>query len=272
LIIISKNICICILFITYFLSHYSILQAQNYSGRYFERTKYAYEHDWRKDSEENLIALDLFIDIEKCCLNNDYTSAISLINKIITEHPHGRLGKPRITRSIGTRVSRDYCYGYRNKIYDFALTYKAILLCKINKFIEAQIILEAYLSNLKSLNNYSEDYKIDFLNDTKFIDKFSGKWTVENRSFANEISQRKDSWFFWEISQYRPDKISFMLLIALYRLHNNEEKALKTIKEFTNIFPNFEKKFNYKKLMTLNEIYLKDILTQGNYVFWNLYY
>jgi len=268
----KKKTFLLILFIIFLLSRYLFLQAQNYSSRYPERTKYAYEHDWRKDSEENFIALDLFIDVEKSCLNSDYTSAISLIDKIITKHPHGRLGKPRITNSISTGVSRDYCYGYRNKIYDFALTYKAILLCKINKFIEAQNILEAYLANLKSLNNYSEDYKIDFLNDTKFIEKFSSKWTAETRSFAFEISQRKDSWFFWEISQYRPDKISFMLLIALYRLHNNEEKALKTIKEFTNIYPNFEKKFNYKKLMTLNEIYLKDILTQGNYVFWNLYY
>ena len=246
-------------------------ESNKHITKHLERIEHAYDKNL-KDSDENLIALDLFLDIEESCLNKDYTSAILLIDKIIYDYHLGKLGKPLIYNRLATGVGREYCYFYRNKIYDFALTYKAILLCKSYKINAAQSLLEKYLNDIDSSNGYSEDYIKNFLNDENFMKKYSSKWDKAELKFAIEVSQRNNEGYFWDISQHRPDKKAFKMLIAIHCLKKDKKQAQKILDKFTKKIPEFEKKFKYKELINLDEFYLTNILDDDKYIFWNICY
>jgi len=230
------------------------------------------------DSKENEIGLIMLQKALEYCQSkeNDYTSSILLLNKIIKGCAQGKLGCPKIMYNLGvaTTLGKCYAYYYRNNIYDFAIVLKAYRLYEQKKFEDAKIILMDYINTIETKNRFSEDYMIDFINDEEFMNYYRKHINDENEiKFAHEMSQRKNEDTFTIISSNRPDKMALIMLLSIFIIQNEQQAAFKTMNIIKKHFNKsmkvewFEPYFNMKKEMLFDTV--KVIIDQ--YISWNFY-
>lgn len=231
-----------------------------------------------RDSNENEIGILMLrkaLEYHEC-KEKDYTSSILLINKILKECAHGKLGRPQIMYAggVSTSLGRCYAYYYRNNINDFALTLKAYWLYEQKKFDEAKLILIDYINAVESKNMFSEDYMINFINDESFMNYYRKHVNNENEiKFAYEVSRRKNESTFALISSNRPDKAALIMLLSIFIIQENNESTHKIMNIIKKHFKQsmksewFEPYFKMKKEMLFSSV--SGIIDR--YISWNLY-
>jgi len=207
---------------------------------------------------------------------NDYTTSILLLDKVIKEWSYGKLGRPQIMYSggVGTSLGRCYAYYYRNNIYDFAITLKAYWLYEQKKIDEAKLLLMDYIKTIESKNIFSEDYKINFINDENFMNYYRKHVNNENEiKFAYEVSLWKNESTFTLISSNRPDKAALIMLLSIFIIQDDQKSTKKIMNIINKHFKLsmksewFEPYFKMKKEMLFSIV--SGIIDR--YILWNMY-